>query len=85
MNEGGTRSCKRVLVAGVFVLSEYTTERLVAAIAEARCIASQVGPLHAAWDDIFDAECLLSGKPQFIETTMPVLIDRLEQILENRR
>lgn len=32
-------------------------------IKKMRAIAAPVGPMHAYWDVISDAECLLAGKP----------------------
>lgn len=42
-------------------------ETLRAAIRASRARASAVGPLHAAWDTIFDAEALLDGKPMLFD------------------
>ena len=39
--------------------SEFSFARLAEALNAAREIAQHVGPTHAAWDDIFDAEYLL--------------------------
>lgn len=38
------------------------TEELAKAISAARITAQRVGPMHSAWDDIFDAEAILAGK-----------------------
>lgn len=32
----------------------------------ARVVASPVGPMHAWWDAIFDAEAILAGKPSIV-------------------
>lgn len=52
--------------------------RLEVAVTKARVAATRVGPMHAAWDDISDAEALLAT-PYGIPTET---IDRLASELE---
>jgi hypothetical protein len=44
-----------------------TDDELKAAIHAARGIAGKVGPMHARWDTIFDAEAILQGKPSMLK------------------
>jgi hypothetical protein len=40
---------------------------IAAAVAQLRSRAQAVGPLHADWDLIFDAEAILAGKPSLLQ------------------
>lgn len=39
-----------------------TDDEIRALVVKARAIAAPVGPMHALWDVIFDAEALLDGR-----------------------
>jgi hypothetical protein len=62
--------------------SEYTDVRLRTAMDRARLVASPIGPMHAAWDPILDAQCLLDGRPTFIKGTREQLMRTLTIELE---
>ena len=49
------------------MISEAERLELVRLIPIVRRKAAMVGPLHADWDVIFDAEALLDGRPAIIE------------------
>jgi hypothetical protein len=50
-------------------LSDEMLKALRAAVQRARPIAARVGPTHAAWDCILDAEALLAGKQTLLAGT----------------
>jgi hypothetical protein len=53
--------------------------RLEVAAAKARVVASRVGPMHAAWDDISDAEALLATPYAIPSETIDRLASELEK------
>lgn len=52
-------------------------ERIRALIPLARAKAEPIGPLHAAWDDIFDGEALLLGRETLARGTLDEVADRV--------
>jgi hypothetical protein len=44
-------------------------DRIRGALPRVRTIAARVGPLHAAWDAIFDGEAILEGRPTLLRGT----------------
>lgn len=51
--------------------------RLQKMIKLARSYIHEIGPMHALWDVIFDAEAILAGKPSILSREV------IEQILED--
>lgn len=60
-------------------MAEMTDDQMRVAIKAAREVAQSVGPMHALWDTIFDAEAILAGRPSLLKR------DDIERILNKRQ
>jgi len=52
------------------ILTDLERSQLTKLAAAWRRVAAPVGPLHAWWDFIFDAECLLKGRKPMLDETV---------------
>lgn len=62
-------------------VTERENEELSNLISRARARAEPVGPMHALWDMIGDAEALLEGKPTLLGWTKRRMIDELRLVV----
>ena len=64
-------------------IGEHVRQRMERALPFARAVAASAGPLHSAWDVIFDAEAHLAGRHAIVDAESTLAL--LERYLPENR